>query len=186
MRGPCVVHAIGARLSDEIAPDQYNYGQLQVVFDDDSVGWYEAAWGPQISEVAFFVKDIMGPQGRRAYGGRGAGEFSGSRRHQRVSSEIETHSKAGAIRIHHSQLNPDQSLTKSDEEINVTDQPDHHELSIRKQRIPAERHRQQRRYVRSHARCGQFLAHRAGRRRKHQNQARRRTDRIKRFCLPRA
>ena len=60
---PVRVHAIGARLSDEIAPDMYNYGQLQVMYDDGSVGWYEAGWGPMMSEVAFFVKDIIGPKG---------------------------------------------------------------------------------------------------------------------------
>ncbi len=60
---PVRVHAIGARLSDAIAPDMYNYGQLQVVFDDGSVGWYEAGWGPMMSETAFFVKDVIGPKG---------------------------------------------------------------------------------------------------------------------------
>ena len=29
---------------------------------DDSVGWYEAGWGPMMSETAFFVKDIVSPQ----------------------------------------------------------------------------------------------------------------------------
>ncbi len=57
------VHALGARLSDEIAPSMYNYGCLQVVFDDGSVGWYEAGWGPMMSETAFFVKDMIGPKG---------------------------------------------------------------------------------------------------------------------------
>ena len=41
----------------------YNYGHLQVTFDDGSVGWYEAGWGPMMSEVAFFVKDVIGPKG---------------------------------------------------------------------------------------------------------------------------
>ena len=49
---PLRVHAIGARLSDEVAADRYNYGQLQVTFDDGSVGWYEAGWGPMMSETA--------------------------------------------------------------------------------------------------------------------------------------
>ena len=40
----------------------YNYGQLQVTFDDGSVGWYEAGWGPMMSETAFFVKDVIGPE----------------------------------------------------------------------------------------------------------------------------
>src|SRR5271154_3280946 len=58
---PIKVHAIGARLTDE-APVN-NYGMLQVVFDDGSVGWYEAGWGPMMSETAFFVKDVIGPKG---------------------------------------------------------------------------------------------------------------------------
>jgi predicted dehydrogenase len=83
---PVRVQGIGLRLSDEIAPDMYNYGQLQVVFEDGSVGWYEAGWGPMMSETAFFVKDIISPNGavsitdadkggrgyRRAYQGRRA------------------------------------------------------------------------------------------------------------------
>ena len=60
---PTRVHGIGLRLSDEIAPDQYNYGQLQVTFADGSVGWYEAGWGPMMSETAHFVKDVVGPNG---------------------------------------------------------------------------------------------------------------------------
>ena len=40
-----------------------NYGHLHIVFDDGSVGWYEAGWGPMMSETAFFVKDMIGPKG---------------------------------------------------------------------------------------------------------------------------
>jgi len=39
---PVQVTAIGARLSDEIPEWNYNYGQLQIRFEDGSVGWYEA------------------------------------------------------------------------------------------------------------------------------------------------
>ncbi len=131
---PVRVHAIGARLADAIAPDQYNYGQLQVVFDDGSVGWYEAAWGPQISEVAFFVKDIFGPKGGVHMVVEAQEGFLKAGATSAVSSEIETHSKAGAIRMHHAQLNPDQSLTRSDEEFRIADQPDHDELAVRKQK----------------------------------------------------
>ncbi len=60
---PVRVHAIGARLSDRAEARHDNYGQLQVTFDDGSVGWYEAGWGPMMSEVAFFVKDVVGPKG---------------------------------------------------------------------------------------------------------------------------
>ena len=59
---PTRVHALGARLTDEVS--MYNYGMLQVAFDDGSVGWYEAGWGPMMSETAFFVKDVIGPRDR--------------------------------------------------------------------------------------------------------------------------
>ena len=55
------VHAMGVHLSEEVK--EYNYGVLQVGFDDGSVGWYEAGWGPMMSETAFFVKDVIGPKG---------------------------------------------------------------------------------------------------------------------------
>src|SRR5690606_13389412 len=41
---PVEVRGMGVRLSEEIAADMYNYGHLQVLFADGSVGWYEAAW----------------------------------------------------------------------------------------------------------------------------------------------
>ena len=59
---PVEVRGMGLRLSDEIAADMYNYGHLQVLFEDGSVGWYEAGWGPMMSETAFFVKDVISPE----------------------------------------------------------------------------------------------------------------------------
>ena len=35
---PVEVRGMGLRLSDEVAPDMYNYGHLQVLFADGSVG----------------------------------------------------------------------------------------------------------------------------------------------------
>ena len=58
---PVRVHGIGATLWADAAKP--NYGHLHVTFDDGSVGWYEAGWGPMMSEVAFFVKDVVGPKG---------------------------------------------------------------------------------------------------------------------------
>jgi predicted dehydrogenase len=60
---PVQVYAIGARLTEDIPAGNYNYGQLQIRFEDGSVGWYEAGWGPMMSETAFFVKDVVGPKG---------------------------------------------------------------------------------------------------------------------------
>jgi len=132
---PVRVHAIGARLADEIAREMYNYGQLQVVFDDGSVGWYEAAWGPQISEVAFFVKDVFGPKGGVHIVVEDPRDMLVAGATSTVSSDIHTHAKSGAIRLHHARLLPDQSLAESDEEFQIADQPDHDEMSVRKQRF---------------------------------------------------
>ncbi len=121
---PVRVHGIGARLSDEVAPDMYNYGQLQVTFDDGSVGWYEAAWGPMISEVAFFVKDIMGPKGCVSIV---MAEDAGG------SADMETHTKTSAIRLHHAALSKDGALEKPDEVISMADEPGHDELCEREQ-----------------------------------------------------
>ena len=41
---PVYVNAVGARLTDEIDEKMYNYGHLQVVFEDGSIGWYESGW----------------------------------------------------------------------------------------------------------------------------------------------
>ena len=43
----------------------YNYGHFQVLFADGSLGWYEAGWGPMMSDTAFFVKDVVSPERRR-------------------------------------------------------------------------------------------------------------------------
>ena len=87
---PLRVHGMGLRLSQEIAPDMYNYGQFQVVFADGSVGWYEAGWGPMMSETAFFVKDIISPQGAVSIvdGDKGA------------STDIDGHTRVGGILLH--------------------------------------------------------------------------------------
>jgi len=60
---PVSVYAIGARLDDELVEGMYNFGHLTVRFDDGSVGWYEAGWGPMIPEENYFIKDITGPKG---------------------------------------------------------------------------------------------------------------------------
>jgi len=87
---PVAVHGIGLRLSDEIAEDMYNYGQFQVVFDDGSVGWYEAGWGPMMSETAFFVKDVISPKGA----------VSITDADKDDSADIDGHTKVGGLLVH--------------------------------------------------------------------------------------
>ncbi|RRB01093.1 Gfo/Idh/MocA family protein [Larkinella rosea] len=124
---PVQVYAIGARLTDEIPADNYNYGQLQIRFDDGSVGWYEAGWGPMVSETAFFVKDVFGPKGSVSIVAKEAGG-------EGKSSSIEAHTKTESIRVHHSELDANEKFAKADTWINLEDEPDHQELCNREQR----------------------------------------------------
>jgi len=113
------VHAIGGRLTDEVKIN--NYGQLQVTFADGSVGWYEAGWGPMISETAFFVKDVFGPKGSVSIV---MAENAGGVR----SDDINAHTKTNQILRHHA------DMSKPDERIDMSDEPDHHALCEREQR----------------------------------------------------
>jgi predicted dehydrogenase len=124
---PVQVNAIGARLTDEIASDNYNYGQLQIRFEDGSVGWYEAGWGPMMSETAFFVKDVVGPKGSVSIVAREAGGTG-------KSGSIESHTKTESLRVHHADLTKEEKFALEDEWINLKDEPDHQELCNREQR----------------------------------------------------
>jgi len=123
---PVRVSGIGARLADDIAPGQVNYGQLQVTFADGSVGWYEAGWGPMMSETAFFVKDVVGPKGSVSIDARGASGPGGS-------ASIDAHTRTNALRLHHAALGGDGRFVRADERIEIDDDPDHDELCYREQ-----------------------------------------------------
>ncbi len=123
---PVRVSAIGARLSEELNPGMYNYGQLQVTFDDGSVGWYEAGWGPMMSEIAFFVKDVVGPKGSVSIAGMKEGE---------ETDDVDAHSKAESIKLHHAELDDNGEFSKPDEIIDCADEPDHDGLCYREQEV---------------------------------------------------
>jgi predicted dehydrogenase len=117
---PVRVHALGANLTNEVP--MYNYGALQVAFDDGSVGWYEAGWGPMMSETAFFVKDVIGPKGSVSIV---MAETAGDVK----SDDINAHTKTNQILWHHA------DRSKPDERIDMTDEPDHDALCEREQRF---------------------------------------------------
>lgn len=125
---PLQVSAIGARLTDDIPKDNYNYGQLQIRFEDGSVGWYEAGWGPMMSETAFFVKDVIGPKGCVSIVAKDAGGTG-------KSASIESHSKTESLRYHFADIDSKNEFTKEDQWINLSDEPDHQELCNREQRF---------------------------------------------------
>ena len=123
------MHAVGARLTDEIAPAMYNYGHLHIAFDDGSVGWYESGWGPMMSETAFFVKDMIGPKGCVSIVAK---EQAGA---AVKSADHDAHARTNALRIHHAALNADGAFAHPDEIESTEDEPGHQELCEREQRL---------------------------------------------------
>ena len=116
---PVEVRGMGLRLSDEIAPDMYNYGHFQVLFADGSCGWYEAGWGPMMSDTAFFVKDVISPRGavsiRMAEDAR--------------SDDIDTHTKTSTLRLHRAGI--------GSRDLSMADEPGHQDLCNREQAFVA-------------------------------------------------
>ncbi|WP_341224609.1 Gfo/Idh/MocA family oxidoreductase [uncultured Arcticibacterium sp.] len=123
---PVKVSAIGARLTDDVPDWNYNYGQLQIRFEDGSVGWYEAGWGPMMSETAFFIKDVIGPKGCVSIVAKDA-ESSGK------SDDIDSHSKTQSLKVHYADIDKENNFKKEDEWIILDDEPDHQELCNREQ-----------------------------------------------------
>ncbi len=123
---PTRVSGLGARLTDELPPGRVNYGHLQVAFEDGSVGWYEAGWGPMMSETAFFIKDVIGPQGCVSIMAEKASS-------EGQSANVDAHTQTQALRLHVSERLPDGSFTKPDEWIRLDNEPNHDELCQREQ-----------------------------------------------------
>lgn len=123
---PVRVSGIGARLSDALPPGMVNYGHLQVTFADGSVGWYEAGWGPMMSEEAFFVKDVIGPRGSvTIVAGKGATVGN--------SASVDDHTGAQALNVHHAELGSDGKFARQDELVPTDADPGHDGLCQREQ-----------------------------------------------------
>lgn len=115
---PTHVSGMGLRLSEDIPEKMYNYGHFQVRFADGSVGWYEAGWGPMMSESAFFVKDIVSPNGAVSIV---------MDEHAR-SDDIDTHTRTSRIRIHRSELDQHGEFKRADTLLDMQNEPDHQAL----------------------------------------------------------
>ncbi len=110
---PVEVRGMGLRLSQEIPEEMYNYGHFQVLFADGSLGWYEAGWGPMMSDTAFFVKDVVSPNGAVSI------RMPESAR----SDDIDTHTRTSLIRLHR--------VGEPDQDLSMADEPDHQGLCDR-------------------------------------------------------
>ena len=116
---PVEVRGMGLRLSNEIAADMYNYGHFQVLFEDGSLGWYEAGWGPMMSDTAFFVKDVISPNGA----------VSIRMPESAKSDDVDTHTKTSLLRVH--------KVGQPDQDLSMADEPGHQELCEREQAFMA-------------------------------------------------
>lgn len=119
---PISVYASGVKL---INVGTYNYGMLQVKFEDGSIGWYEVGWGPMISTNAHFIKDVIGPKGCASIVPNYAGHID--------SSNIDGHTSAENILLHHSQTDELYNLVKEDQLIKLNGALDHQALCIKEQ-----------------------------------------------------
>ena len=128
---PVRVHGIGAALWAEA--DKQNYGHLHVTFDDGSVGWYEAGWGPMMSETAFFVKDVVGPKGSVSLVPND--EARQESEDLSDSADIDKHTKTDAIRVHYADVDTDKNFTRKDDILSMEDEPGHQELCDREQAL---------------------------------------------------
>ena len=124
---PKYVNAIGVNLTDEIKKDMYNYGHLQVVFENGSIGWYEAGWGPMISETAFFVKDVIGPKGSVSI-------VEPNSKGEIKSDKIDSHTKTSSLLIHNQDRDENGKFINDDIVINTKTEPDHLELCLLEQK----------------------------------------------------
>lgn len=124
---PKYVNAIGVNLTDEIKKDMYNYGHLQVVFENGSIGWYEAGWGPMISETAFFVKDVVGPKGSVSI-------VEPNSKGEIKSDKIDSHTKTSSLLIHNQERDENGKFINDDIVINTETEPDHLELCLLEQK----------------------------------------------------
>ncbi|RYG95181.1 MAG: Gfo/Idh/MocA family oxidoreductase, partial [Alphaproteobacteria bacterium] len=102
---PVEVRGMGVNLAKGLPQGMYNYGHFQVLFDDGSVGWYEAGWGPMMSETAFFVKDVISPNGAVSIVmDQGA-----------ASADINAHTQTSRILVHHAGLDGNNKPSRPDD-----------------------------------------------------------------------
>lgn len=127
---PVSVHAIGVRLSPQVPASTFNYGQLQVRFDDGSAGWFESGFGPMVSQCGYSIKDVFGPQGSVSLvpppeqtENAEAGE----------SSNFKSHTGTGGLRLHRSELNDEGAFAQRDTWIDNPEEPSQPELCRRQQ-----------------------------------------------------
>jgi predicted dehydrogenase len=124
---PVKVSAIGANLSNEISASTYNYGQLQVIFEDGSIGWYEVGWGPMMSDNAYFIKDVIGPNGAVSM-------INLNDNKNATSDNVKSHVEVAGLKIHNSQLDGKGNFKNNDYTIKLPEELEHDQLCLSEQK----------------------------------------------------
>jgi hypothetical protein len=73
-----------------------------------------------MSEVAFFVKDVIGP--------KGCVNIMDAEKSEKGSDDIDSHTKTNRLKVHYSARDENDVFTKPDEIVNTEDEPDHQGL----------------------------------------------------------
>jgi predicted dehydrogenase len=120
---PLTVQGIAARLTNQVAANEHNYGMLMVTFDDGSVGWYEVGWGPMMSKSAYFVKDVVGPKGCASI----------DKDPSIDPADLSKHTSVDSIILHSSAMDASGAQAEKDRIIKIVDEPSHAELCRREQ-----------------------------------------------------
>jgi predicted dehydrogenase len=120
---PVEVRGMGVPLAKGLPTGMYNYGHFQVLFDDGSLGWYEAGWGPMMSETAFFVKDVISPNG----------SVSIVMDEGAASDDINAHTQTSRLLVHHADVDANNKFTRKDDWLDMHDEPNHDALCYREQ-----------------------------------------------------
>lgn len=120
---PVEVRGMGLCMTSDLPAGMYNYGHFQVLFEDGSVAWYEAGWGPMMSETAFFVKDVISPNG----------SVSIVMEKGAASDDINAHTQTSRLLVHYAGIDAGGKFTRADDWLDMHDEPDHDGLCFREQ-----------------------------------------------------
>ena len=79
-----------------------------------------------MSETAFFVKDVVGPEGCVTIEAKDAAD-------EGQSDNVDAHTKTNSLRRHYSEIDENNNFVKEDEWVETGDEPDHDGLCHREQ-----------------------------------------------------
>ena len=86
-----------------------------------------------MSEIAYFVKDVVGPRGAVSIVVPQEGQSQAQLDDVSDSADIDQHTKTNALKIHYAEVDENKNFARRDELMAMDDEPDHQELCDREQ-----------------------------------------------------